>query len=160
MDFIKEIGKRFNVKTPTYQKQAKLDREIKPKESKGTVKLGQTWRAQKKADIPFLPSFLSIRVSKGKSSIGTQLSPFNILVKGDVAAVSPVALELYWQAAKVTPDEVEGDHVLPSYYERRHKIYTKGKVKRRYIAKGKPIAGAVFNNDPKIWQWIESREIY
>ena len=69
-------------------------------------------------------------------------------------------MELFWQAAKVATTELD-DQRRPNaaYYARRARIY-EGPVKRRYIAKGKEIAGAVFGNDHRLVSYVDSRSHY
>jgi hypothetical protein len=105
-----------------------------------------------------------VLVSKGKSAIGTQVSPFTLCLPEDVntgyGLPRQVPLELYWQAAKVARDEVEEGVAGPKYFRRRRAIYEDGKVKRRYITKGETIAGAVFGDDKRLIPYQPSRVHY
>uniref|UniRef100_A0A7S4KPH0 Uncharacterized protein n=1 Tax=Paramoeba aestuarina TaxID=180227 RepID=A0A7S4KPH0_9EUKA len=99
----------------------------------GLVKVGQTWRAQKREDIPSIPSFLPVYVAKGKGELGDGTSPFLVKVPADMVAgwsksgdrggellagcgkgkgkeggnegFSSLPLELVWQGAKVLESE-------------------------------------------------------
>jgi hypothetical protein len=136
------------------------------------VRLGVVWRAMPKTEIPAFADAVSIYVSKGKSRIGDDVTPFIICIAAEIdtgtengeidgiALQRGVPLELYWQAAKLCPGEVHNGAPTAAYYMRRAKIYAKMNVKRRYIDKGLPIAGAVFGNDKTIFNYIDSRRFY
>ena len=136
------------------------------------VRLGVVWRAMQKEHIPGFADAISIYVSKGKSKIGSEVSPFILCIAMDIDTGTEdgaidgkplqrgVPLEMYWQAAKLSPDEVKNGEPTASYYARRAKIYSQMKVKRRYITKGLPIAGAVFGNEKNIYSYIHSRQFY
>jgi hypothetical protein len=136
------------------------------------VRLGRVYRAMPKTEIPSFDNAVSVYVSKGKSHIGTQVSPFTLCIDSSINTGTVdgttdgtplrrgVALELYWQAAKVCPEEVLNGSPTPAYYVRRAQIYAKNVVKRRYIPKGYAIAGAVFGNDPTIFESVPSRKFY
>eukprot|EP00040_Diaphanoeca_grandis_P006119 m.36021 g.36021 ORF g.36021 m.36021 type:complete len:372 (+) comp17242_c0_seq1:119-1234(+) len=147
----------------------------------GSVQLGKCWRGQKKADIPHDPTAITVYVSKGKGHLGTHFSPFVLKVPHHVVSKwtldgqdsgmpLPInkqgwPLELVWQAAKATKDEVVGTGKLkkPSaaYFKRRAVIYKRGIPKRRYFEKGSAVGGAVFgNHDAPLLQWVESRYFY
>jgi hypothetical protein len=136
------------------------------------VRLGVVYRAMRKEHIPTFEGTVSIYVSKGKSRIGTQVSPFTLCIDTNIDTGTDngqadgiplprgVALELFWQAAKLSTVEVVNGRPTAAYYRRRAAIYAKGVVKRRYVAKGQPIAGAIFGNDVTIVSYIASRSTY
>ena len=136
------------------------------------VRLGVVWRAMPKAMIPSFVDAVSIYVSKGKSKIGSQVSPFLLCLPMDVDTGTEngeidgtplqrgVPVELYWQAAKISPSEVYNGEPTAGYYRRRASIYAAMKVKRRYINKGLPVAGAVFGNNKTVFNYIDSRQFY
>jgi hypothetical protein len=136
------------------------------------VRLGVVWRAMPKAQIPKFDDAVSIYVSKGKSKIGSQVTPFHLALPLDVDTGTDdgepggtplprgIPLELFWQAAKLHPGEIINGVPTLAYYKRRALIYKNLKVKRRYITKGLPIAGAVFGNAKEIINYVDSRRFY
>jgi len=133
--------------------------------SRGRVYTGVVRRGMSQKEWPVLPTGVRVMVSKHKSRIGTQVSPFVLRIPADVntgqGLPRQVPLELYWQAAKVTEDEISDQGVAgANYFKRRKAIYEKGKVKRRYIVKDKKIAGAVFGDSNKLVPYQSSRVHY
>eukprot|EP00298_Acanthocystis_sp_HF-20_P011626 c19484_g1_i1.p1 GENE.c19484_g1_i1~~c19484_g1_i1.p1 ORF type:complete len:302 (+),score=108.98 c19484_g1_i1:143-1048(+) len=186
MDFVKnakllvqQLSKQFQVNGTTLRDKvtsevAKQWNENKSQQKRGKVLCGCVWRGISSDQMPYQEGFIPIFVSKGKGQIGNALSPFNLFVPQPMLSNFTVdgkqgssllpnrPLELVWQSAKITPDEIDKNgKVKSSFFERRKKIFKEGKVKRRYLDKSQTIAGALFGGEGQtVVQWVPSRIFY
>jgi len=136
----------------------------------GAVDCGRIQRAR--AD-PRRPGFLPVGVSKQRGKLGQALSPFHLTVpeqllrfatsdgtpEGDPLPHRP--LELVWQAAKVMKKEIADSGLAnDAYFQRRAAIYSRGDVRRRYIAR-EDIGGALLSwrTQPPVG-YVASRKYY
>ena len=98
--------------------------------------------------------------------LGNELSPFHLMIddedyfppeiRGLPSAPKKVALELWWQSAKLMKSES-----IESHAKRRKGIFTKREVKRSYFSISKEgVRGANFGGSDTIYQYVDSRYFY
>lgn len=136
----------------------------------GTVTCGQVYRGQRAEDIPYKDGSIAVFASKGRSQIGTALSPFTVDVPKEMvhcwatvdgepqSQALPLLqkLELVWQAAKMAAGESWED-----YFARRARIYKAQTPKRRYMDRDAKIAGACFGcRADGLIEYVTSRAFY
>lgn len=151
---IKKLCNEYGISGDAIQKQLNSKRV----QLNGQVTTNQVKRSH---SIPDEPTYLRIFVSKHKSHIGDELSPFNLLIDANYLPYSDlgkVPLELWWQSAKISQSETND-----FFLKRRRSIYQKGEPKRRYFDLKKGVKGTLFGIPPDhdvIYDYLESRYFY
>ncbi len=147
---VSDIGKKHGINTSSIIKQIReKDIQQDGKVNCDVLRRGQTIEDDDNA--------IRILVSKGRSTIGNMLSPFNIEVDSEFLPykdMDPVPMELWWQSAKM-----KGDESMKAFERRRLAIYESGVAKRKYFdLKKDGVKGALF--DDTIYQYVDSRYFY
>ena len=167
----KALLTKYGFKTSSLYKKVKDNERIRTSRTDnlkarrpGNILLGRTQRTKA---FPVVEGFLPIVVSKGKSALGEQLSPFRLdvpfemnsfaTVDGRVGSArlspGPVKLEMAWQSCKAMKGED-----LESFLTRKAAIYSNGVVRRRYVPKEYETDVMYFGRQER--KYIESRAYY